>query len=620
MSNIILRPEKDDCNFSAVGNPIVYKLRREDHTVAQVNNNGGFAQLQVNGDNYTSYYQVGNVVFIGIENYFVAATITASSYSGGNTIVTVDALYNGTDSGYVNNLSKLTDYKIGITILTTGATALGPMFEYAPSNDGLVVVNLSNIIKAYLKAELENIPVLNAVEEYTSLEFYISYQDYYDGTWHGEVRDVEHPQVAVFSSMQILTNLKKFEVNQDGGNMKLFMPRDVNSLALNKASHLGGVDKAFKGFPFTFSFLWPINVDGFKMIRRNKKINGEIVETKTKQLTAIRQGSVHRVNVKHADLGGEFMHPKFSLQLVKQELPPPDGAVGFPSLDQWYNEGAGASWNTGLEPTVFDLPSLTITKKLKHDMLGGFEVGVPFDIEYDIDISGGVGTSTLTIEFYKAGEPGNSALVGGAPVTINLSGSGNFNDVVEDLELTTLPDEIFVTILNFTAGERSYKLNSLTTSVDDPGEQGPAVETVASDEIEFEVVEPCGSPVCLWWKNSLGGDSWHVFDYSQDYEYTYSSGKKVQRMRLYTPYLDFATWEKLNELNTDTEVFDKVIREFNSSTSSTKYRADNQVYMVSTDGTTKIGAVVLASSSSIRTRDSKHQITIDIELPDLFTI
>src|SRR5574339_1064543 len=116
------RPIKSGCKYNAVGNPIVYELIRKDHIVNQVNNNAGNAQLQINGVDLTAYYEAANRIYFESTagGYDGVYDITAVAFSGGNTLVTIyngGATYLHPVGGYVNNLSKRTDYAMSIQVL-----------------------------------------------------------------------------------------------------------------------------------------------------------------------------------------------------------------------------------------------------------------------------------------------------------------------------------------------------------------------------------------------------------------------------------------------------------------------------------------------------------------------
>jgi hypothetical protein len=131
----------------------------------------------------------------------------------------------------------------------------------------------------------------------------------------------------------------------------------------------------------------------------------------------------------------------------------------------------------------------------------------------------------------------------------------------------------------------------------------------------FKVREVCDNPVYLFWKNSLGGDSYWMFSYGQDVEYAYSSNRKAKRMRLFAENLTIDEWEAINELNTIGEPYKKNIIQLNRDVNKTSLKDDQQVYIVDQDGN-KTGVIVIPKSSSIFTKHSKHSIEIEIELPE----
>jgi hypothetical protein len=79
-------------------------------------------------------------------------------------------------------------------------------------------------------------------------------------------------------------------------------------------------------------------------------------------------------------------------------------------------------------------------------------------------------------------------------------------------------------------------------------------------------------------------------------------------------------WEALNELNTVGEVYSPVIQELTSSVNATSKRVGQQVYIISQDGTKKTGVLVLPSAERISGRDAAHMFSVEIELPEVFSI
>ena len=178
--SLTARPKKSTCVYNVVGNPIVYHFRRQDYQFDSINNSGGNAQLQFNGVNRTAYFPVGADVFVSRTGYELKGVITASSFSGGNTLITVDVPYNGSGTGYLNNLDNRTDYRVACTVIDQDGEDISPLLEYQPDYTGLVNVDVSNILKSYVYPDWASVTT-DAIETGTSKQFKIKYQEYYDG-------------------------------------------------------------------------------------------------------------------------------------------------------------------------------------------------------------------------------------------------------------------------------------------------------------------------------------------------------------------------------------------------------------------------------------------------------
>jgi hypothetical protein len=297
------RPIKSGCNFNAVGNPLVYKLQRQDSAFHAINDSGGFAQVQINGVDYTPFYEVGDEIYISA--YALTATITASAHSGGNTLITVDIPYDGAGTGFINSLSKRTDYRMSVQVYNSADEAIGPLLEYEPFSTGLQIVDVSQLIKSYLSAEWEEITGTNQVESETSLEFYISYAEFYDDAYQAYTDDDANPVIGVFAAMQLLFDPLNLTRYPDGGNLLKFFPADSTKFWLTKFQ-VASTDKVYmwRGWPFSLSFIWPST--GLATIKRRVvqyDAQGAQVDTDTDTLSVTTAGAIHRLAMPtiHAD-------------------------------------------------------------------------------------------------------------------------------------------------------------------------------------------------------------------------------------------------------------------------------------------------------------------------------
>ena len=233
--SLFTRPIKSGCNWNAVKNPMVYKLRREDHVISAVNNSATFAQVQINGVDLTGYYQVGNKVALltaTIGNTYLYGTVTASSFSGGNTLVTTTIPFASVGVGgvddFINNLSKRTEWKIEFEIFKSSDNlSLNDTKFSATANavDFLVYFNIGATLKNYVSADWFPITVgLNALEPNTDTgKVYIKYQEYYDGVYQVVINDSANPVYGVHAAMQLFYAETTYG---HGANMLSYFPSD----------------------------------------------------------------------------------------------------------------------------------------------------------------------------------------------------------------------------------------------------------------------------------------------------------------------------------------------------------------------------------------------------------
>jgi hypothetical protein len=145
--------------------------------------------------------------------------------------------------------------------------------------------------------------------------------------------------------------------------------------------------------------------------------------------------------------------------------------------------------------------------------------------------------------------------------------------------------------------------------------------TPITESLTVKVKDPCPSQVLLFWKNCLGGDQWWMFDESQEYEFNYPNGRKVNRMKLFSDNLLIPEWTGINEVHSPTEVIALNIVDYgmDDSINKTHFRNDNQVYIITQD-LVKVGVIVHPRDAGTKTIYKKHAIEILIELPELFTV
>lgn len=266
MIEIVSRPIKSGCNFNAL-NPIVYKLRREDYQYDQINDDGGFAQFQINGEDLTADWEVGDDIYA---EGFGVGTITAIALSGSDTIITTDIAFTSDTTGFINNLSKRTDHKIEVEVFDFDTDeSLGPRIVVDAGEDGEVKADISGIVRAYLSADWEEV-ALNEVEESTSKKVYVVIQEFYDQTYWTEESDESNPIIAVFGFIPLLLNTPpNFRRYAHGGNLLSYFPGDDTKKFLTRFAR----PSVWRDYPFSISFIWPESIESID--RRVKQYDSE---------------------------------------------------------------------------------------------------------------------------------------------------------------------------------------------------------------------------------------------------------------------------------------------------------------------------------------------------------
>lgn len=205
--------------WNAVGNPVLYKMQRKDFTFASITNSGGFVRLVLSssfGDVSASFEVDDQVYFVtdaGVYDTF--GTVTASSYSAPNTLVTLDTTYISSSTGFVNSDDLRPYYRVEVECYNSDDTALSDApFTYSPTSKGALTIDLSGMLRPSMMADNEAVltgttEVFDDTTVYTG--FYIKYREVWGGSAESQTNDSTNEFFAAFGAMQI--------PSQYGGNL-----------------------------------------------------------------------------------------------------------------------------------------------------------------------------------------------------------------------------------------------------------------------------------------------------------------------------------------------------------------------------------------------------------------
>lgn len=248
----------NEFKFNSVGLPTIYELSRRDFTFNQVNNNGGFAQLQFNSTNVSASFSVGDIVYVkstNNSNYALASVVSASAFSGGNTLVTLQASYVASSQGYVNNDTLRSGYYVQVRFYDTNDDLLtDAILEISPDAQGTMVIDISEFVKSFLSPDFENIAPAFAITEDTlaAKEMYIGYREVWFGSQENETADDSNTIVAVLGAQQLpLSNGSNYGVSAQRFVSVQESGTSVSARFLTEKTRL----KVWRSWPFTLSIL-----------------------------------------------------------------------------------------------------------------------------------------------------------------------------------------------------------------------------------------------------------------------------------------------------------------------------------------------------------------------------
>lgn len=201
----------EQSRWNAVGNPVLYKMQRKDFTFASITDSAGFVRLVIDSSfgDVSASFVIDDIVYFTTDGgvYDTTGTVTASSYSAPNTLVTLDTAYISSSTGFVNNDDLRPLYRVEVDVYNPSNVLLNDSpFSYAPNSKGLLYIDISPILRnnlspdndATLTSSTQGFDDTNA---YTG--FYIKYTEFWTGSGQSEVDDSDNVFFAALSAMQI---------------------------------------------------------------------------------------------------------------------------------------------------------------------------------------------------------------------------------------------------------------------------------------------------------------------------------------------------------------------------------------------------------------------------------
>lgn len=497
----------------------------------------------------------------------------------------------GTTGGpFVNYRVEVEVFRASDNASLTG----GIKFSFSPNAAEITYADISSIVRAYLKAEWVLNTLINQIETDTGLSVYIKYQELYDGSAVGVVDDVANPRNLVFGALQIPSAV--------GNDLAAYVPSDDTKQFLN----IFTVPKMWRGYPFSLSFLYPAADQLYLYASQITAQDATISDART-LLTKPAIDTVHRLDpLKNYPL--DPTAKKIGLFLLGEDSLGAEllGNPGFTvSLSPWTGAAFGGSvenwvWDAGTSARL-TFPSAGSSNWLAQPGLGDQATGF-YVIKLAIANSVAI-VQTLVIEAWESGAMVQELINQALPLGLVEANVQTFI-----VTTTAIFDEIRIRIVN-TSGTPQFDLFNASLK--------KVVFEERTDTILIDVEDPCKNPVLLVWKNSLGGDSYWLFDHEQEINYNFSGSKKAKRMTLFANGLTANDWEGLNELNHLGEVYKQNIPVFTSSIDKSHIRDGFQAYVLDASGN-KTGVIVIPTQNVMINKQVKHRFQIEIEFPERY--
>jgi len=372
-----------------------------------------------------------------------------------------------------------------------------------------------------------------------------------------------------------------------------------NKITISADSSLGGSNIDITISPATSLTASSIVVGGVS--NRNTieydETNNVLATTDT-PLSASGQGSISRL-----------VMPTLNALTKRIELTLTNNLIlGNPS--SWDDETTPFGSKTSTEFIKTGMSSFPISYLAVRDINIQIGSGTPNNFDITVTVAN-ISSGSVVVLFQLDNSETSTTIWDG--LTSSVTSNGSFTKTITWSQLN--PEEHIDTIRIFvskigggTSPDVTITISPNTIIFDD-------YQVTETKTIQLE--SECRNPVYLFWKNSLGGDTFWLFDWTQQYTHSYADGKKAKRMVLYADGLSFNQFEAIDELNTPGNIFDVPIIELTTSVNKTSKKNDQQVYVVQPDGS-KLGVVVITSPASTQTKRRQHFIEIEIEFPETF--
>lgn len=609
------------CKWNSVGNPILYKATRKDFTFNQINNSGGKVQLQFNGvdivQDFIDPHGAQSIkIYVksdnGVYDFTDDVVATDVTFSGGNTLVKMfsAAYVSAAPGGYTNYASTYRlGYKVDVEVWKDEAvdTRLAT-YEFTPDSKGNVTMNIASALRAGINKEnLTDYTTAGALGETDSAfcHFYIKYRE----VWASEAApaytsDIANIYKAVHGARQITSpnggNLAEYTTHVDTAYPAKFLTK------LAKLSIWKKFKDGFSNPGYHNSVSLIVNDDvtaNTQLVADSYRADGTLVASNQALSTSTNNaGKLVRYLFRTDNFSTDIV--KLIIRLITAgSIRAMTNSSFVGSLSPWTNSAPlGTTWT--------HVPSFTIEGKIYTDMAqcaGLEEASSRLQNTTMAALTNGV-RYQVTLNFYIFDDGGVqvSAFLGAQELNFGTFMKAGFYTERRTIVSSSTTGTFGVSVY-FTADTTIMLFDVKVSS-----------EIIYTEDKEVIIKEAACNQKHIYFRNSLGGDTFWNFDFNQMMEYVDASyNRKAKELALFDDQLTEDDWEALNDVITFGNSYAVAIPELLSTTNLTKKRVDQQVYLFDADGN-KVGVIAIPTKNKTQTKQVRHKFEVAIELPETF--
>lgn len=616
MIQITQRPSQNEnsivSTWNAVGNPILYKMQRQDYDVDLVNNNGKVGLL-IFSKNVTSILAVGTVIFLRAYGEYGDLFLKVANVNYDGVDSYIEVVYNSSgepvtflseDLGYIFVGDLHSGYSVSVNIYKTDGNELlneSPI-TIAPNTKGEMLVEISTFLKPYLSPDIAydfGAQVVDDTNVY--VRFYIEYMEVWTGSSNSFQSDSANTFFSVLAANQIPA--------PHGGNMIDFLG---NNLATKQGKFLTPLEKYpyWEGWPLYISFITSEFVTDLFSVRAIGDDFDNISDLYSQTAGTIWWHNASKlIPDSISDTGKNFI---LTVENSSQG-PPLDASPHSNSFVNEDSENGTVSWQIDTTQGIFR--AYFPDGGTSSDLLTDFATSpcnvskgiVNFDASFNITVGNSLVVHTVYFSFFNS--EGEIILTTNQGFFVSQDGEYTFSKEIE------FSEDVSTVKLSVSGTE---VVNSITSDFN---------VTSISITREVLIIEPkpvyfrraCNNPVMLVGRNKNGGILQWLFEGSQDITFSEENGTTAKRVMLYTDGLTLQEWEALHDFITYGQVYREPIQALSSSTIKTKSRVGQQVYVVDQDGGLT-GVIVIPTKNQTTNRKRFHSFQIEIEYPEVFSL